>query len=433
MRKAQLLLALVVAVALIATCEVEPAFAYKKLKCFMLQTPGNVLPGVSQVAILDFEGDRAVTRALADRLVMHLLERERGIGDISKGLFSGTEEGRTFQDGAFCNVYNVVERSRLESVLSELRFNASGLVNDTQAAEIGRILGVDCIVTGNVTTSRHEDRFQEEWTSKDKGKRKVNCLRRNVDFIARLRVVSTETGQILGSTEVRAPRSSKECDAAISKVTSYETLTDWAVRGAAWDLCNYLTPHFELQEFEFEKISVKEYKKTAEEAAQAAEEGDVDRAFLLYSSIFEMDSYNPKLSYNIGVLHEAVGNFDDAVEKYELAVNLDDEKDYREALERARRQQEYAHVLAQAGVQLAGHEFRVDSAALEAARADKVEVKGSASDRVSVYEECSTGSTVVANLPGGITVALLNEKGDWCEIRLPDGKTGFIEENKVKK
>lgn len=423
-------LALALAVAFL--CLAQPAVAYKKLKCFMLETPEVSLPGVSQIAVLDFEGNRAVARALTDRLVMHLLESERGIGKVSKGFFSGMEEGRTHQDGAFCNVYNVVERSRLESVLSELHFSASGLVDDAQVAEIGRVLGVDAIVTGNVTVNSDEKRFKEEWTSKEKGKHVVNCLRREVNLVARMRVVSPETGEILGSTEVRAPRSDKECADALSTIESYGTLTDWAVRGAAWDLCNYMTPHFELQEFEFKKISVKEHKKLAEEAAETAEDGDLDKAFLLYNSIFEVDSYNPKLAYNIGLLHEAVGNFDSAEESYELAVSLDDDNDYQEALTRVRRQAEYAEVLSAAGVQLGGHEFLVDSGALDAALAEKIEIKGRSSDRVEVREEGKESALVVARIPGGITVTMLGREGDWYKIKLPDGKTGFVRKDDAK-
>lgn len=433
MRNRHRTVALALTAIVIVMCLAAPSPAYKKLKCFMLQTPGNTLPGISQVAVLDFEGDREVARALADGLIMHMLEPERGIGKVSRGFFSGVEDGQTFQEGAFTNVYSVVERSRLQSVLSEQRFSASGLVDDTQAAEIGRILGVDAIVTGNVTVNRDEKRFQEEWTSKKKGTRMVNCVRREVDLIARMRVVSAETGEIIGSTEVRSPHFVKKCDDEIATMESYETITDWAVRGAASDLCNYLTPHFELQEFEFEKITVKEHKDAAEDAAKAAEGGNLDMAFLLYSSIFQVDGYNPKLAYNIGMLHEAVGNFNEAVEKYALAASLDNDATYIRALERAQNRANYAEALAEAGVQLAGHEFEIDSGALAAARAEKIEIKGRSSDRVSVYQECDPTSSVVASVPGGITVTLVRQNGDWYEVQLPDGKTGYIGKDDAKR
>jgi curli biogenesis system outer membrane secretion channel CsgG len=47
--------------------------------------------------------------------------------------------------------FSLVERSQLESVLAEQNLGQSGLVNPTQAAEIGRLLGVQLILTGSIT------------------------------------------------------------------------------------------------------------------------------------------------------------------------------------------------------------------------------------------------------------------------------------------
>jgi curli biogenesis system outer membrane secretion channel CsgG len=45
----------------------------------------------------------------------------------------------------------VIERSDLEKILSEQELGSSGLIDSTNAAELGRILGVDAIVIGTLT------------------------------------------------------------------------------------------------------------------------------------------------------------------------------------------------------------------------------------------------------------------------------------------
>lgn len=52
-----------------------------------------------------------------------------------------------FQTGAF----SLVEREQINAILAEQDFGQSGRVTPTQAAEIGKILGVQVILTGSVT------------------------------------------------------------------------------------------------------------------------------------------------------------------------------------------------------------------------------------------------------------------------------------------
>jgi len=47
--------------------------------------------------------------------------------------------------------FTVIERAQIDMILSEQDFGQSGRVNATQAAEIGKILGVQVMVTGSIT------------------------------------------------------------------------------------------------------------------------------------------------------------------------------------------------------------------------------------------------------------------------------------------
>lgn len=47
--------------------------------------------------------------------------------------------------------YRVIERSRLDAILAEQNLGASGRVDASTAAEIGRLLGVEMVVIGSVT------------------------------------------------------------------------------------------------------------------------------------------------------------------------------------------------------------------------------------------------------------------------------------------
>jgi curli biogenesis system outer membrane secretion channel CsgG len=47
--------------------------------------------------------------------------------------------------------YTVIERSRIDAVLKEQNFGASGRVDASTAAQIGQILGVDVVIIGSIT------------------------------------------------------------------------------------------------------------------------------------------------------------------------------------------------------------------------------------------------------------------------------------------
>jgi len=61
---------------------------------------------------------------------------------------------RMVQNGSF----SIIERSRVAEVLREQNLGASGRVDASTAAQIGRILGVDAVVVGSVTRFNLEER-----------------------------------------------------------------------------------------------------------------------------------------------------------------------------------------------------------------------------------------------------------------------------------
>ncbi len=83
-----------------------------------------------RVAVVDFENNAgpevndAVRRAITDMLT--------------------TELWKT-------NLFTIVERSRLEAIAQEQNLAASGLVDATTAVRLGKLLGVEAIITGSIT------------------------------------------------------------------------------------------------------------------------------------------------------------------------------------------------------------------------------------------------------------------------------------------
>lgn len=89
--------------------------------------------------------------------------------------------------------FTVVERSRLQSLLQEQDLGQSGRVDASTAAEIGRLLGVQAIVTGSIT------QFSIE--TKSGGIGPVSASFTQAESVLDVRVVNTETGEIMLAAE----------------------------------------------------------------------------------------------------------------------------------------------------------------------------------------------------------------------------------------
>ena len=425
---------------------------YKKVRVFVLVPPQQILPGVRQIAVLDFTGDddrpSPAGARFADQVISQLLVPDRGIHEVTErsflGITSSRREGSTLQEGAFTNIFEVIERSRLTQLMSEQSLQASELVDEGKAVSFGQLLGVQAIVMGRLSYSSDDRDWTKEETGKTRDGReytvRLPCITRSVTARYRARIVSAETGAILGGTEGSNPVSETACGTAPNTyrsaieaiLPSPSSMFDNAVDALVPTLVDYLTPHFELLELELEKITTREYRDLADKAAEAAEDLNVDEAYVYYWSIYEQDPYNPRVLYNLALLNEVVGNYQEARDYYEMAYQLKDEGRYEEGLERVVRNVELAEALAQVGIEITPYAFAVTAADIEAAMATKVEVKGRREDRVEVYAGPSEASEVVVQVPGGVSLTVIGEEGEWYCVELLGGNEGYIHKDKVK-
>lgn len=89
--------------------------------------------------------------------------------------------------------FTVIERTQLDAVLAEQQLGASGAVNAATAAQIGRILGVQFMLTGSIT------QFSIERTSARI--RGIGGTYSNAESKLDVRLISTDTAEILLAVE----------------------------------------------------------------------------------------------------------------------------------------------------------------------------------------------------------------------------------------
>ncbi|HOT98190.1 MAG TPA: CsgG/HfaB family protein [bacterium] len=449
------------------------------LKCFILTPPEQVMEGVRQMAVADFSvtsryesekkpagrksldkilntienvaasGDKGpkpfedAGKKLADLLITQMVETDRGVKDVGSGFLGlKRKEGKSFQDGARTNVFVVVERQRMEQILEEMKLGQSGLIDETQAAQVGKLLGVDAILTGQVNAAV-KDTWDSETrtTTKGSGKNKVEekkevwCNKRVATVSATIRIVRVETGQLIGTKEATNKQEVKSCDDDNSSkgLPPADQTIDLCLQNVAKELINYYTPRFEQNKFEFARIEGKEFKRQADAAREFIDQYDLQNAFVNYSAILEQDPYNHAAIFNLGLLHEVVGNYKEAMQNYRTAATLVSKEDkYRKALQRVEKQEKYWELLQSMGVDLKEHDFTVTAEQTTAALVPRIQINGSGADRTALYEKPDTASKVLVRVPGGIELEVTASQGDWYQVKLLDGRLAWVPQDDVR-
>jgi len=157
-------------------------------------------PAKRRVAVLDFQ--YATVMSSVQAVFGTNQDVGRGIADllIDKLLKEGT--------------YRVIERREIGKIMSEQNFSNSDRADSATAAKIGRLLGVDSVIIGDITQFGRDDKTTgvggalSNWDKYGIGKVKVGKAKAVVAITARL--IDVNTGEILASESGRGQSARSE-------------------------------------------------------------------------------------------------------------------------------------------------------------------------------------------------------------------------------
>jgi tetratricopeptide (TPR) repeat protein len=246
----------------------------------------------------------------------------------------------------------------MESILDERDFAVSGIVDDATAAEMGRILGVEALILGEVTSYGADDQEGIEqvrkrvWTGeyeKDKdgnvvyekglfgSKHKKKIYREQfVDepYVVRsatvginFRVVDVKTGHLLAIKSQSSSYNKKaKGSAQIGKLPDKCYILESLSRKVVETFVRHIAPYYTTITKKFEKGT-----GASKQAIKMAQSGLWDEA----REVFEREAQARPTSanyYNLGVCYEALGMYHEAEEQYRNAVSSKAKDLYMEAL-----------------------------------------------------------------------------------------------------
>jgi len=404
------------------------ALAQAQKPYFLMKAPEKPLEGVKRVAVLDFGEennnyyyDRYDGRGkkTTDQLIQAWMQDQRGVEQVNAGLFK-LEEGETFQKGVKTSIFSFVERTEMERILKEQQLGMSGVIDDSQAATVGKILGIDAIISGSTNWNSSTDYNSS---------RRVNKVKATLS----MKIISVTTGEVLAifSKDVTRDATStldpKTGNWTAMKATNI--LVDEAFDALVKMAVDYICPIFEKVKPDYRKIKVKDHSAQGKKAMEMLEDQkDFEGAFTIYKGIVEADPYCAEAICNIGHIYLTYGNFAKAVEYYKQAAEIDREE-YGKDLEFGQKKLDEVAVLASIGITLPVNEL---SGNAHSASAKSVKTRGGKSDRYEVYTGPAKGASVVSKVPGDTEFEMLGDNGDYVKIKLIGDKEGYILKENVK-
>jgi len=264
--------------------------------------------------------------------------------------------------------FSLVDRSKLDQVMSEMRLNLNGMINADTAAQIGNMVGAKGIYTGEVSTSVSDTGFQEErsecasyTTKKDKKGNTwqvcernrtyhVNCTKREAKFEFTPKLIEVETARIAYSNTIDGTASNAKCSDSGSSLSSKHDLLQRAKEMAKMKFKTQVAPHYVTVSVNLMKangISSKDAEKKFDQGMDYATNSRMDRACELWNEAASLSPGSPSILYNVGVCAELRGEAEKAQEFYKKADSAIGEpnKDITTALNRITLELKYSEKL----------------------------------------------------------------------------------------
>jgi len=246
--------------------------------------------------------------------------------------------------------FTVLSRKDMAKVIAEQKLQSSELMDATTSSRVGKLIGAQAIINGEVSSATAENgSYQEDKEKclqyyKDGGCAhyryyKVTCNTTQASVAANINIVNVETGSIIYGDTISKDYSADSCkagrkglgmliDMGPKQILSKGQALNRLATEIASDFVYKLTPNYIyfsvtlIEKIELKNVTDAEAKKL-EIALGYIKAARYDRAKKILGQL--MDTLNGKsyaVAYDFGVVYEATGDFDKAKELYTVADNL---------------------------------------------------------------------------------------------------------------
>jgi len=235
------------------------------------------------------------------------------------------------------NYFVVVSRSDLDRIIEEQKFQRSGLVDESKIAEIGQLAGAQALISGAVSSASSNDssyrdrRTRSKCDSKGKNCKTieytVSCKARTIGLGVQVKMVDVQRGDLVTAESFDETKKWTECSDSSRTLPSMEQGLEELSNLIAGKFVSKITPRyisFEVTLIDDLDVELPETKEQRFDAAIEFIKADrMDRAGDLLDQLHaEVQQQSYAIAYNLGVVKESEGAYDEAKSLYNVADSL---------------------------------------------------------------------------------------------------------------
>lgn len=230
--------------------------------------------------------------------------------------------------------FTVMNREEIDKIIDEQKLQYSGLVDEKTAVKVGKLIGVQGIISGTVADSSMNRNYYRTLRSKciDKECKRsrtyyVSCTRTNYNLSVNIKLTDVQFGDIIYADSISQDRTYSNCVDRLNNIPTKGYVLDKLSDTIVQRFISKISPNKRYVSIELldspEIDYTDEQEKLLEYSLQYIKNGRLDKAEELLSNL--LTSTKDKCfvaAYNLGLVKEAQGEYSLAKQLYEQADDL---------------------------------------------------------------------------------------------------------------
>jgi len=230
--------------------------------------------------------------------------------------------------------FTMVSRNDFDKIIREQKIQNSGLVEQSTASEVGQLIGAQAIISGNVGHPTAQDTRYYATRTRCANKKcteliyyKVRCTKRVIGLSSEIRIVDVEKGDIIFADTLNKTATYNHCIDDSRALPSRDMAAQSLAVSMANDFTYRLTPHYRHFSVTLLEDPDLDYTDEQEQLLEVSliyiEQSRYDKAEQFLVKLIDSTSSQSYVAfYNLGVVSEATGKYEEAKEYYSYADNL---------------------------------------------------------------------------------------------------------------
>ena len=224
------------------------------------------------------------------------------------------------------NIFEVLDRQHLNSVMSEHELGLSGLIDESTSAELGKIIGAAVLVFGRVQTDKYDEETSkgDPYTDKKGNRHQYHYRKGTYSLVVNIKLIDIVTSKILASkTLAKESISSTSADNKWPANIDVDALYTYCLRDVSKQFMRTVGP-YDVQvkaSFQTDKLLPE-----VDSAIAQLKIGEWEEAISQFQQATEKKDLEAKISaktfYDLGLAQMYYSQYDESLESLKKAFSL---------------------------------------------------------------------------------------------------------------